>query len=180
MTKPDSYLYDENSQTNFFINLFSNYDIKGKIIEFGPGAGYGIYIGKKLGYDITGIDIYHEKMPKEFMNFTETLKELNVYDNVKFYDGIERLPFNDNEFDIMISKASIARFRYTKDKFYDMEKQKRTKIRFKELIRITKPKGKWFVITQKTKWTKKYLNMYDNKNINLTLINAKKMKEMEK
>lgn len=92
-------------------NLDGNHN--SKIVEIGCGNGYLLNIIVSLGYnDITGCDIVDQKLGK----------------NIKFVKGnIEKLPFRDNEFDIVLCN-------HTLEHVLNLDKA------VKELLRITRKK----------------------------------------
>ena len=78
------------------------------ILDLGTGTGYLAFPIAKLdkSYSIIGIDIVKETISR---NNNEAIKK--GLENLQFvvYDGIE-LPFEDNSFDIIISRYAIHHF----------------------------------------------------------------------
>ena len=87
----------------FFDFFETDYDI----LDFGCGAAWSIYYGSKLGYNIVGLDT---TATATFQDFNEFRKATGVHDRVKLYNGLGKLPFNDNSFSMVVCRASFNKF----------------------------------------------------------------------
>jgi len=122
---------EENQRKNW--SVFFKYfdDIKKyKILDFGCGAGWSVRIGIDFGYNIMGLDT---EAVSRFSIFQEFRRALGVKPYVKIYDGIKKLPFDDNEFNLIVCRASF-------NKFHNIDRNKNihemTLNRLKEFSRI--------------------------------------------
>jgi SAM-dependent methyltransferase len=137
--------FGEDHQRNHWTKFFNFFGKEYKILDFGCGAGWSIKIGRDLGYDIVGLDTTniaasrHEK-------FNEFRKALGVHEYIKLYDGIEKLPFEDDSFSLIVCRASFNKYHVTNKN----EKSKLALERLNEFSRIlTGPRivvitGKYF------------------------------------
>lgn len=152
----DGKFYDARSQLDYWKNFFNRnktlLDKKARILDYGSGGGYCIYVGRNMGYNIEGLDIDQEKLFNKPM-FNRIKKVLKVENNVTIYDGETIFPFEDNIFDFVISKNSIRKdlnYKFT-NKIPKSKLQERKKKRISELSRITKKGGTWFIIPPNNK-----------------------------
>lgn len=109
-----------------FIPLKSNI----RVLDLGTGSGYlSFEIAKEYpDIQVTGLDI----VEKALEDNRKKAKDLNV-NNLEFisYNGIE-FPFNDNEFDIVVSRYALHHFPQIKDSV-------------KEVSRVLKTCGYFFI-----------------------------------
>lgn len=109
-----------------FIPLKSNI----RVLDLGTGSGYlSFEIAKEYpDIQVTGLDI----VEKALEDNRKKAKDLNV-NNLEFisYNGIE-FPFNDNEFDIVVSRYALHHFPQIKDSI-------------KEVNRVLKTGGYFFI-----------------------------------
>jgi len=89
-----------------WMHVFDNIDISKKILDFGSGPGYSLFVGIPLGYDIVGLDVQDEfeKYLSDFKKLRNTLgtdKHTILYNTTKF-------PFEDNTFDIIMCRAVLC------------------------------------------------------------------------
>lgn len=111
LNKPRKFFGKENNIENWMV-FFNYFDKSLKILDFGCGAGWGIYLGRKLGYDIEGLDstgIRKDRL-KQFNDFRD---EIGVSKYVKLYNGCGALPYLDNSFSLIVCRASFNKFRNT-------------------------------------------------------------------
>jgi SAM-dependent methyltransferase len=87
--------------------FFDFFDRSYKILDFGCGAAFSVYFGRKLGYDIVGVDTKNSGNAERFIEFRDAL---GVSDHVKLYDGFGRLPYEDNSFSLIVCRASFNKF----------------------------------------------------------------------
>lgn len=156
-------IFQMNYWIEFFKNQKENLNIKSKILDYGSGGGYCVYIGRKIGYDVYGIDIDQEKL-FNISIFNQIKKLLKIEDKIMIYDGEPNLPFKNEMFDYIISRNSIRKDLNFKpiDKIkIKEERRERNKKRIRELYRITKTKGTWFIIPPNNK---NYINSMLEKN----------------
>lgn len=138
--------------TSFFKQQKQILNTKGKILDYGAGGGYAIYIGQKMGYNIEGLDIDQEKLFGRPM-FNRIKNILGVGNKIIIYDGEMTFPIKDNTYDFIISRNSIRKdlnFKLT-NKIPKEEVAERKKKRVDELVRITKPGGTWIIIPPNNK-----------------------------
>lgn len=142
----------------FWDKIFSGHKTD-KVIDFGCGAGWGWLVGKNNGFDVIPFDIDEPRMKNIFKPFINILKTPVIY-----WDGIKMPFFKDNEFDSLIAKAAIMKCAMTQ---FD--------VLIKELCRITKSSGIWYISPRKhySMLLKKLKNtnlkqILDDKNITIT------------
>jgi len=106
----NKFFKEENQRKNWytFFKYFNDIE-KYKILDFGCGAGWSIRIGTDFGYNIMGLDT-NAINKFSFNLFQKFRKALGVDPYVKIYDGIEKLPFDDNEFNLIVCRASFNKF----------------------------------------------------------------------
>ncbi len=128
-----------------YTNFFSKRNLKGYILDFGCGPGYSIYVGRKFGLRIVGLDIDISKDRKDYYELIKNINNvLDVRNDIVIYDGYGRLPFGDGLFDYIIAKASIAEdFTIPLTSGHLLEE--RLLDRVKELIRISKNGASWYI-----------------------------------
>lgn len=95
---------------------------KGKALDLGCGLGQYTKFMMDNGFEVTSIDISEEALEK--------LKDLVPNANTKQHDMSQKLPFEDNEFELIIANLSIH--------YFD---EKTTKSLLNEIKRILKPGG---------------------------------------
>lgn len=88
-----------------FFDYFNNTNYK--ILDFGCGAGWSIHLGRKLGYDMVGLDI---KDLWSFKEFNEFRTALGVSKYVKLYSGVGTLPYEDDSFSLIVCRGSFNKF----------------------------------------------------------------------
>ncbi|WP_122894006.1 glycosyltransferase [Arcobacter peruensis] len=94
--KDDEIIYEH---YNRYYSILPN--IKGKkILDAASGSGYGSYLLSEFASEVTGIDISKEAI--EFSRENYINKNL-IYE----VSSIERLPFDDNSFDVIVSFETI-------------------------------------------------------------------------
>lgn len=166
----DGKFCDAESQLKYWRNFFGNnrkiLNKKFKILDYGTGGGYSIYVGQLKGYKIEGLDIDQEKLFGKSM-FNRIKKSLNVEEKITIYDGETIFPFKDDTFDVVISKNSIRKdlnYKLT-NKVPKRKLQERKKKRVKELERITKERGIWIIIPPNNKKFVEMMLKPNSKNI---------------
>lgn len=151
--------------------------IKGdKILDFGCGIGRYIYVGKRLGYEVKGIDI----MNTGDSTYTRARKLYEIEDDVMLYDGITLPYFEDNTFDGMLFILSIIRDSTLLTAQKNMSNsvyKDRMNYRIKEFIRMSKPNATWYISTKKHRSIIKPLfGKFNNKNIKIYSPGSRKEK----
>jgi SAM-dependent methyltransferase len=118
--------------------LYDNFDMKNKsnMLEIGCGRGEMLLNFKKLGLKVTGVDL-----SKEAQNFQKEIdiRVCNVEEN--------KLPFDDNSFDIVYSKSVLEHFYYPERYM-------------KETYRVLKPSG--IIVTLVPDWESNYKIYFDD------------------
>lgn len=98
------------------------------VLDLGSGSGMDVFVAAiKVGTTghVYGVDMTDEQLEK-----SERLRRENIFNNVSFHRGyIEKLPFADSSFDVVISNGVIN---LSPDK---------PKV-FSEVARVLKPKGR--------------------------------------
>lgn len=101
------------------------------VLDLGSGSGMDVFVAAlKVGKAgrVSGVDMTNEQLEK-----SERLRKENNFDQVSFYKSyIEKLPFEDSIFDVVISNGVIN---------LSAEKQKV----FAEVARVLKPNGKMVI-----------------------------------
>ena len=102
-----------------------------KVLDLGSGSGMDTFItALKVGKtgNVTGVDMTDEQLTK-----SENLRKENKIENISFKKSyIEKLPFADASFDVVISNGVI-------NLCTDKEKV------FAEVVRVLKPKGRMVI-----------------------------------
>ena len=155
-----------NKEKNLYIwnDFFEKYTKKtDRILDFGCGAGWSIYLGLKLGYDIRGIDV--DSPPynmEEMVNFREEIETARFID---IYDGNNNLPYEDESYDIIVCKASLEKFNDRQNN--EALKNKREDIRdelvdkrCKEFSRILRGKKTLVAAGGLNPFNKKFLSLH--------------------
>ena len=99
------------------------------ILDFGCGAGWSKYIGRNYHDNIDLLDIDTKEVKDVFSQFHKILK----IDSVFYWDGNE-MPLKDNEYDIIISKASMSKL--VSSNWENV---------ISELVRLSKNKASWYI-----------------------------------
>jgi|WetSurMetagenome_2_1015567.scaffolds.fasta_scaffold92511_2 SAM-dependent methyltransferase len=99
---------------------------KGKILDLGAGQGQDSRFFSNLGYDVVSTDISDFALKLS----AENAKKKNMNIKFKQLDISDKLPFEDNRFDIVYSHLALH--------YYNDEK---TKEIFQEIRRVLKPGG---------------------------------------
>ena len=114
-----------------YFNDIANFKEGEKVLDLGSGSGMDTFIAAlKVGKtgSVTGIDMTDEQLEK-----AEQLRKENNFNNVSFQKSyIEKLPFADASFDVVISNGVI-------NLCTDKEKV------FAEVARVLKPKGRMVI-----------------------------------
>ncbi len=101
------------------------------VLDLGSGSGMDVFVAAlKVGNTghVSGVDMTDEQLEK-----SERLKKENNFENVSFHKSyIEKLPFADSGFDVVISNGVIN---------LSADKQKV----FAEVARVLKPKGRMVI-----------------------------------
>ncbi|MEA1956698.1 MAG: class I SAM-dependent methyltransferase [Campylobacterota bacterium] len=118
--------------------LFDAFEMKRnhKMLEIGCGRGEMLRNFKELGLDVKGIDL-SPKAPE--FNKDIDIKVGNVEE--------EKLPYEDNSFDIVYSKSVLEHFYYPERYI-------------KEVYRVLKPKG--LILTLVPDWEANYKTYFDD------------------
>lgn len=99
-----------------------------RVLDLGSGSGMDVFVAAlKVGESghVSGVDMTHDQLEK-----SERLRQDGGFDNVSFHKGyIEKLPFEDSSFDVVISNGVIN---------LSPEKEKV----FAEVARVLKPAGR--------------------------------------
>ncbi|MDP9229927.1 MAG: methyltransferase domain-containing protein [Bacteroidota bacterium] len=102
-----------------------------QVLDLGSGSGMDVFVAAlKVGNTghVSGVDMTDEQLGK-----SERLRKENNFDNVSFHKSyIEKLPFADSGFDVVISNGVI-------NLSADKEKV------FAEVARVLKPKGRMVI-----------------------------------
>ena len=139
-----STIYNESHRpiTNYPIQLCNflskkyNFHPNSNVLEIGCGRGDFLLAFKKLGFRVSGTDISQESR-----NILES-------ENIQVCDiENEKLPFENNQFDVVFNKSLI-------EHLYNPENL------FKETYRVLKPGG--LVITMVPDWESNYRIYYDD------------------
>ncbi|MCX6723403.1 MAG: class I SAM-dependent methyltransferase [Candidatus Staskawiczbacteria bacterium] len=142
-------IYKENGKVFFepqedmpgMVKEFKKHKVK-KILDLGCGTGrHSVYLAKK-GFEVYGIDIAEEGIRQA----KQWLKSEKLKANLKIGSIYERLPYENDFFDAIIST-------------YTIHHQRIEKIRkaIQEIERILKPGGFIFINARKRKFRKFYL-----------------------
>ena len=126
-----------------------------KILEVGCGGGNNLWFAAKEGFDVKGIDISEKAI--------EIAKNRFEKENLKgsFYVGdFLKLPFKDEEFDLIIDRCSTV-----------CVDKKQVKIVIQEIYRVLKQGGKFFYNTYSDKHSS-YSEGTKLKNGSVTNINS--------
>jgi ubiquinone/menaquinone biosynthesis C-methylase UbiE len=118
--------------------LFQSFQLKAGMKMLEPGCGRGEFLNnfKDLGLDVFGVDISSEAV------------RLNQDLDIKLCDvDRERLPFDDNIFDVILSKSFIEHLNYP-EKY------------FEEAYRVLKPNG--ILISLVPDWESNYKIYFDD------------------
>jgi SAM-dependent methyltransferase len=102
----NKYFREENNLKNWQV-FFDHFGKNHKMLDFGCGAAWSIYLGRKLGYDIVGLDT---TSIGRFNDFNKFRKALGVDEYVKLYSGTGRLPFATNSLSLIVCRASFNKF----------------------------------------------------------------------
>jgi len=76
------------------------------ILDFGCAVGFSILIGRELGYNVRGVDVEYKGPYKGVDKYRE---KYGTDKYIEIYDGYN-LPYPDNTFTIITSKASLDKF----------------------------------------------------------------------
>jgi SAM-dependent methyltransferase len=104
-------------------------DTKPTVLDYGCGAAYDEHVATTLEKaDVTSLDIDTKEVRIVFGRFHEIIGVEATY-----WDG-KTIPFDDNSFDAIISKASLSKLVNSS-----------WSVAMSELARVTKPNGVWYV-----------------------------------
>jgi len=134
------------------INYISQSGLK-RGLDFGCGCAITVVLGKLMGLDITGIDT-HDSGSKSRNSYRKICKGLSVPDCI--YTGIQNdlrakgyIIINRNTGDFPWSEFKDDAFEFMCSYWglntNHSDKECDFKLRYQELIRITKPKGIWYI-----------------------------------
>jgi ubiquinone/menaquinone biosynthesis C-methylase UbiE len=102
---------------------------KPRVLDYGCGAAYDEVVASKLGTaEVTSLDINTKEVKIVFGRFHKVTGVKATY-----WDG-STMPFDDNTFDAIISKASLSKL--VKSSWDNA---------LSELARVTKPAGVWYI-----------------------------------
>ena len=160
-TVPKKYYNLERLFSRFFVLL--NYITQqkrnlNKGLDFGCGCGVSVVLGRILGFDITGLDVINNQYTKIQKALCDMGYPIVICDTNKF----PWVMFIDDSFDFISAYSSIIMppnftellENYSKvvlmvpdivNKYDKIPREPVPIERYKELIRITKPGGSWFV-----------------------------------
>jgi SAM-dependent methyltransferase len=100
-----------------------------RVLDYGCGAAYDEVVASKLGKaNVTSMDIDTKEVRVVFGRFHEVTGV-----DAQYWDG-ETIPFDDNTFDAIISKASLSKLVNSS-----------WEIAIGELARVTKDGGTWYI-----------------------------------
>ncbi|MEW6558107.1 MAG: class I SAM-dependent methyltransferase [Elusimicrobiota bacterium] len=129
------------------LTLFKKHNIK-KILDLGCGSGRHVIYFTKRGFDVYGIDI-----SKEGLNITKSwLKKEKLKANLKIGSVYEKLPYQNNFFDAIISVQVIHHARI-----------KTIRKAIREIERILKPNGLIFITVRKRMSKRELLKLSQEK-----------------
>ncbi len=114
-----SKFYNYNSQVERYLRFFKNIDKHKKILDFGAGPGWSLFVGRYLGYDIVGLDVEDKLWTAGGTEMGILRKYLKTDEHTVLYASNE-IPFEDKNFDIIICKASLDKG-YLKDQNKEIE-----------------------------------------------------------
>lgn len=113
-----------------------NINAKHKLLELGCGRGEFLYAFQSLGINGYGVDI------------SDSAKKICDKEKIFCIDFLkEKIPFEDNSFDVVYSKSFIEHFYYPEEIF-------------KEIYRVLKPSG--IIINLTPDWEAVYKNFYED------------------
>jgi SAM-dependent methyltransferase len=139
MNNPKSKFFYYEGQIRQWMRFFEDINKNKKILDFGTGPGWAVFVGQNMGFDIVGIDL--DKFKWKLSDC------LNVTEHIILYRG-SVLPFKNKVFDLILCKAVLNK----KDNLEINNRQ--------ELQRILKVDG--FVLVAPSK-DLKYLKTIKNK-----------------
>lgn len=99
-----------------------------KILEVGCGAGNNLWFASREGFDVTGIDISKSAIDYAKKRFEDE----NLTGNF-LVSGFEKLPFDNEEFDIIIDRAALSCISFSE-----------CRLAINEINRVLKVDGKFF------------------------------------
>lgn len=151
-------------------NMLSGIDIKNKLIlDFGCGLGaLAIFLAKRYGANVIGVDIN----PEIIENATNRIPA-ELGSKVKFLvnSSTKKLPFGDNEFDLIISKGVIVHL--TNNQHYEL---------FNEFNRTLKIQGDLVIhdwlSQQDEKWIGNLNMLVENEGLYLNPISIRTYEKM--
>jgi len=89
-----------------WMHVFDYIDKSKKILDFGSGPGYSLFVGSRLGYDIVGLDVKDEV--EDYLSIFKRLRTaLGTDEHTILYDT-PGLPFEDDSFDIIMCRAVLC------------------------------------------------------------------------
>ncbi len=121
----DIYLFDQILKNRFHDKM--------RVLDAGSGGGRNLYFFLRNGFDVFGIDQNLEAI--EHNKLLAKMLAPNLSSNNFQLSDIEKMPFKDNFFDLVISNA-VLHFAENEDHFRAM---------FIEMWRVLKPQGILFV-----------------------------------
>ena len=107
---------------------FTNNDSAHKVLDYGTGASWSIVTGRALGFDVTGLDIDTDEAKDIFSKFHQI-----VGVEASHWDG-KKMPFSEDCFDVIVSKASLSKLRKTG-----------WETTIAELLRVSKVGATWYI-----------------------------------
>jgi len=127
----------------FFTNEDYCLEKSARILDFGCASGFSIFTGRKCGFNnIYGLDVktkFYDLMIKHVIEL------IGIKDNIIFYKGYGKLPFEDDCFDIIVAVDAIGKDSTCTDEGGLMQSKGRLNRRIKELVKISKKHAKWYL-----------------------------------
>lgn len=143
------YEKNENAWNRFFeLEEVTQDDV---ILDFGCAVGFSILFGKKLGYNVRGLDVIYEGPYKGVDKYRDQYGTTN---DIDIYDGY-KLPYEDNSFTIIVCRASLDKFNTDIRNDNEETVERLIDLRLKEFDRILT--GKRLVITSTNKFVNRVM-----------------------
>lgn len=163
-----------NTKKNNHINLerFWKERYKGtkrdKILDFGCGGGRYLFVGRKLGYNVIGLDVDQKLFGDDIFERLHEIYGIEKY--IIFYDGIN-IPFEENSFDVILFSISIMKdfiFSKKEGEWAHFKCISRLEQRIKNLIKISKHDAVWYIVPNRhIGEIKPFFDKFNNKNLKI-------------